>query len=96
MNAQEKAKQQAEVMLAFANGAEIEYTVGKDCQGWIDNKTPAWDWNTYSYRVKVVPKVVNYYCYESGTGELRWVVQNGTINSTWSRIPELDKMATYD
>ena len=35
MNAQERAKQQAEVMLAFANGAEIEYTV-EDMDGFID------------------------------------------------------------
>jgi hypothetical protein len=86
---QEKAKQQAEVMLAFANGAEIEWyrdNVGE----WQDAKAPQWDWSMNHYRVKVVPKVVKYYCYSNGY-ELKWVVGTAAISADWKPIPSEDK-----
>jgi hypothetical protein len=92
MNAQERAKEQAEVMLAWANGAEIEVTYGEDC-GWEHTKSPGWNWFVYDYRVKVVPKVVKYYCYADGY-RLLWVSENSAISGDWIAVPSEDKEVT--
>lgn len=47
----EEARKAAEVMLAYANGAEIEYKdaiTGK----WSANKEPNFNWFTFDYRIK--------------------------------------------
>ena len=47
----EEARKAAEVMLAYANGAQIEYKdaiTGK----WSANKEPNFNWFTFDYRIK--------------------------------------------
>lgn len=57
---QQEAKRRAEVMLAFANGAPIEYRP-KDRPDlvWGITTIPAWDWVLFDYRVNLDP-VVNW------------------------------------
>lgn len=47
----EEARKAAEVMLAYANGAEIEYTA-KDYNNWIKVDSSGFNWYGYDYRVK--------------------------------------------
>jgi hypothetical protein len=95
MNAQERAKQQAEVMLAFANGAEVEFTEHSN-DSWRQTKEPFWDWSLFRYRVKVVPKVVKYYCYSCGE-TLIWVTETQAKARGFKiRVPSEDKEVTYD
>lgn len=52
MDIREKTRQQAEVMMAFANGKDVEY---RDIDGkvWRDIlECPQWSWGIYEYRVK--------------------------------------------
>ncbi len=87
MDTRDKARQKAEIMLAFANGAEVEFY--RDSVGeWKCAKAPQWDWTTNEYRIKVVPKVVKYYCYDR-SGELFWF-DNPNYGS-FKRIPSEDK-----
>lgn len=57
---QQEAKRRAEVMLAFANGAPIEYRP-KDRPDlvWGITTIPVWDWVVFDYRVNHDP-VVNW------------------------------------
>ena len=91
MTAQEKAKQQAEVMLAFAGGAEVEIQ-RTNCE-WVATTDPKWDWICFNYRVKVVPKVVKYYCYTDGH-TLIWVARGETLSTGWKAVPSEDKEIT--
>lgn len=46
----------AEVMLAYDNGAEIEWK-NQDYEGeWKDDDCPEWNWGVYHYRIKPKPK----------------------------------------
>ena len=64
MDDREKIRQQAAVMLAFAEGKEIEVR-NKAYAGWRQIFSPAWDWSCNEYRVRVKPKpprkFVRYY-----------------------------------
>lgn len=52
----EEARKAAEVMLAFANGAEIE-RLREDGNGWLeDNFNPLFNWFMNDYRIKPKPK----------------------------------------
>lgn len=53
----DELKHAAEVMTAAANGATIEQAFYNDTGPgpWCVNDDPAWDWNTYNYRVKHEP-----------------------------------------
>ena len=50
----EEVKKAAEIMLAFADGAEIQYShKGKDNWiNWINEFSPSFDWQTFDYRIK--------------------------------------------
>ena len=50
----EEARKAAEVMLAYANGEEIEYTV-KGCNNWMKVDSPSFNWD-WEYRIKPKPK----------------------------------------
>jgi len=55
---QQEAKRRAEVMLAFANGAPIEWMLqNRTADEWQDAQFPMWDWHTYNYRVNPEPFV---------------------------------------
>lgn len=57
---QQEAKRRAEVMLAFANGAPIEYRPkDRPDLAWVNITIPAWDWVLLDYRVNPDP-VVNW------------------------------------
>lgn len=94
MTSQEKAKQQAEVMLAYANGAEIEYT---DVQNpWKLCTDPNWDWLRSRYRVKKpAPKVVKLWAYVGPYGQLERRFEGMKI-SNWKRAPQFDLEYTED
>ena len=52
----EKAREAAEVMLAFANGEKIE-RLREDGNGWLeDNFNPLFNWFMNDYRIKPKPK----------------------------------------
>jgi hypothetical protein len=97
MTQQEKAKQQAEVMLAYANGAEIESAVWER-EHWLDCANPTWNWATSEFRVKKpVPKVVKLAAWMTVSGlvcfyreDARYNVPNG------KRIPSLDMQYVED
>ena len=56
---QQEAKRRAEVMLAFANGAPIEWRINNGGMVWHHEKSPNWDWGQFDYRVNPNP-VVNW------------------------------------
>lgn len=45
-------KEMAEVMLAYANGKQIQAKCVIEERNWIDCEKPKWDWTHYDYRVK--------------------------------------------
>lgn len=48
----EEARKAAEVMLAYADGKEIEYSNGKN---WIEASMPEFKWGLVDYRIKQKP-----------------------------------------
>lgn len=56
---QQEAKRRAEVMLAFANGAPIEWRIADGGFGWYEDESPHWNWGEIDYRVSANP-VVNW------------------------------------
>ena len=57
---QQEAKRRAEVMLAFADGAPIEWTPqDRPDYGWEIDDEPSWNWIDVDYRVSPNP-VVNW------------------------------------
>ena len=56
---QKEAKRRAEVMLAFANGASIEWRIADGGVVWGEDDSPSWEWKTFDYRVNHNP-VVNW------------------------------------
>lgn len=55
MNAREEARRMAEVMLAFADGADVQLRL-HDGGPWSYTGAPGWDWGTWDYRVKPSPR----------------------------------------
>lgn len=56
MNAREEARRMAEVMLAFADGADVQYRLPNCSDVWDDTGVPDWNWRTWDYRVKPKPR----------------------------------------
>lgn len=54
----EEVKKAAEIMLAFADGAEIQYSHKgqNNWLNWINESSPSFDWQTFDYRIKKEPK----------------------------------------
>lgn len=50
----EEARKAAEVMLAYADGKEIECRYRKNSV-WMEVNSPAWDFSDYFYRIKPQP-----------------------------------------
>lgn len=50
----EQARKVAKVMIAYANGEKIEYTI-KGCNKWTKIDSPSFNWD-WEYRVKPKPK----------------------------------------
>lgn len=71
MDEREKIKQQAAVMLAFAEGKKIEVR-NKAYGDWRQIFSPVWDWFNYEYRIKpkLPRKFVRYYVCVRKTGNL--------------------------
>ena len=55
---QEEVKKAAEIMLAFADGAEIQYSHKgqNNWLNWINESSPSFDWQAFDYRIKPEPK----------------------------------------
>lgn len=53
---QDTAKQQAEVMLAFAEGKSIEVSIRREPNRWTPVLEPLWDWCLCNYRVRKEPR----------------------------------------
>lgn len=84
---QQEAKRRAEVMLAFANGAVIEYRP-KDRPDlvWGITTIPHWDWFNFDYRVNPNP-VVNW---DAMPGWANWVAKDSLERWHWYKVkPEL-------
>ena len=94
MTPQERAKQQAEVMLAYANGAEIEAEFQPDywrTDCWRIKTNPVWNWELWNYRVKKpAPKAVKLEAWIDLCGSLCHYIKGRNIPSGWKRIPSLD------
>lgn len=92
MTPQEKARQQAEVMRAYANGAEIEFKTVSTNNEWANcSSEPSWNWRLTDYRVKKPsPKVVKLEAYRSSLGLLFHVTKDYPASQEWKRIPALD------
>lgn len=56
---QQEAKRRAEVMLAFADGANIEWRIADGGVVWGEDDNPSWEWKSFDYRVNPNP-VVNW------------------------------------
>ena len=54
----EEVKKAANIMLAFANGAEIQYSHKgqNNWLNWINESSPSFDWQAFDYRIKPEPK----------------------------------------
>ena len=54
MTRKEQIKQAAEIMLAFADGAEIQYSHKgqNNWLNWINESSPSFDWQAFDYRIK--------------------------------------------
>ena len=82
---QQKAYDQAQVMLAYANGAQIEFRE-KGVRNWInrcaEEASFLWDWFTYEYRI--APKPLECWA---------WRFPDGTRGATGDSAKILD--ATY-
>ena len=53
-------KEMIEVMQAYVDGKEIEYTNKNSPMDWLKTKDPLWDWNASDYRVKQAPEYVPF------------------------------------
>ena len=87
MTPQERAKKQAEVMLAYANGAEIEAEFRSN--QWFDCSYPVWDWRNTNFRVKKTPKVMKLWAYVGPSGQIERRFE-GLVLSNWKRVPLFD------
>lgn len=43
------------VMVAYANGGEVQHRVRGQTNGWRDVEAPSWTWGSAEYRVKPAP-----------------------------------------
>jgi len=51
--ARAESKRQAEIMLAYAEGAELECFHKQETKGkWRKTDAPSWQWSVYDYRIK--------------------------------------------
>ena len=50
----EETREAVKVMVAYANGKEIQYL--DDNNKWIDTPNPVFDWSRWAYRVKSKPE----------------------------------------
>ena len=50
----EETREAVKVMVAYANGKEIQYL--DDNNKWIDTPNPVFDWSRWAYRVKPKPE----------------------------------------
>ena len=69
MATKEETKRMIEVMQAFVDGEEIEYTDRDNRTPWRTSAHvdyPAWNWGSRDYRVKPKPRELFQNCYREG------------------------------
>lgn len=69
----EEARKAAEVMLAYADGAEIE-RLSPYFTEWETNASPLFNWSHVQYRVKQTPDYINW---DHVAPEYKWMARNG-------------------
>lgn len=74
--AQKRARERAEVMLAFAEGKTIQ-CLGRYLKGdtWDDAAHPSWNWTDFDYRIKREPRVTWVNDYGSCLGGGRYATR---------------------
>lgn len=83
----EEVRKAAEVMLAFADGKEIQYSnKGQDHWfNWINNSAPSFNWGRFDYRIKPEPKYRPFHTQEECWNEMHkhpdsgWVKDKSTL-----------------
>lgn len=82
MDAREETKRRIAVMQAWVEGKKVEYRnrVHKTSV-WRNEVDPAWDWDTYDYRIAPEPKVI-------------WVNEYpGGLSTSWGSKDQAEKMS---
>lgn len=97
MTPQETAKQQAEVMIAFAEGKPIQYMIfANNGIEWTDISEPLWDWIRFDYRIRPAePKKVKLEAWIDPRGGMHFFTTcSGYIEqklvANWTRVRSLD------
>lgn len=92
MTPQETAKQQAEVMIAFAEGKTIQSTRCSDREiKWEDQPSPLWDWIHFEYRIKPQePKKVTLLGHVDEFKYARYALLEFKGPNLWTRVRALD------
>ena len=99
---QQEAKRRAEVMLAFADGAPIEWTPqDRPDYGWEIDDEPSWNWIDVDYRVSPNP-VVNWdampawanFVFKSKDGDWWWCTHRPSLEgNSWGW--QMGSIASY-
>ena len=76
---QQEAKRRAEVMLAFADGANIEWRIADGGVVWGEDDNPSWEWKSFDYRVNPNP-VVNW---DAMPAWANWVAMDKYSDWSW-------------
>ena len=88
----EEARQAAEVMMAYAEGKEIELNGRSSCgcQMWEETSDPTFNWNDFMYRTKTKPKYRPFKTKEECWNEMMkhqpfgWI--KGNVTGEYSQI----------
>ena len=75
----QEAKRRAEVMLAFADGANIEWRIADGGVVWREDDSPSWEWKSFDYRANPNP-VVNW---DAMPAWANWVSQDSSRRWHW-------------
>ena len=79
----EETREAVKVMVAYANGKEIQYL--DDNNKWIDTPNPVFDWSRWAYRIKPEPKYRPFKTQEECWEEMHkhpdfgWIVSKGGV-----------------
>ena len=87
----EQTKEAAAVMLAWADGKEIEYKEMALTGGWTTTENPQWRWKDFSYRIKPTAKLrpwtadevpLGAWMRKAPNGEYRWLINSSSLDES--------------
>jgi hypothetical protein len=67
--ARDEARRRAEILMAYADGAEIQGQRIYPVTGWYAQPEPEWDWDNVYYRIKPEPREFLIYKRVNFTGD---------------------------